>query len=266
LPRSLAVLAGWCGAAFLVHTAYGFYAQSYGEHAIAAVLYVLGLAAMFPLHRSTRGPLVLATAFGLCWGLFVEGLCFVVVRDETSPLVPTLLALPLVALVVRRFSVEAGDVGFARHRRWVVPVTLALAAPPLFVGVVGARKADPAPYERAIEVLGYTIGTMRPPVDLPFARKHHGGFAWASFQSARSAVTPEVRGDVERACGSFAPNGDERAACAYEHLVTRHEELRRRRRVFRLSALASAVPLAIALLFAWRGRRGASGVHARATE
>jgi hypothetical protein len=208
----------------------------------------------------------MAAAFGLCWGLLVEGLCSVVVRDETSPLVPALLALPLVALVVRRFPVEAGDAGFARHRRWVVPVTLALSAPPLFLGFWGARKADPAPYQRAIAVLGSTIGTMMPPVDLPFARKHHPGLDWEGFQSARSEVTPEVRGEVDRACAQVGPNGDERATCAYEHLVTRHEELRQRRRVFRLSALLSAVPLAIALLFAWRGRRGASGVHARATE
>ncbi|HVR19346.1 MAG TPA: hypothetical protein VMS65_06615 [Polyangiaceae bacterium] len=264
--RRLAVLAGWCGAVFLVHTAYAMAAHSYGDRPIAAILYVLGLAAMFPLHRSTRGPVAMAGAFGLCWGLFVEGLCFVVIQEGTSPLVPALLALPLAALVVRRSSVDADDAVFARGRRWVVPVTLVLAAPLLFVGFLGAQKADPVPYRRAIEVLGYALDTMVPPVELPFARKHHARFDWAGFQSARSEVTPEIRGDVERACGRFAPNGDDRAACAYEHLVARHEALRQRRGVFRLSALVSAVPLAIALLFAWRGRRGASGVHARATE
>ena len=226
------MLAGWCGAAFLVHTAYTLAAHSYGERPIAAVLYVLGLAAMFPLHGSTRGPWLLALAFGLCWAVFVEGLRFFVVRDEASPLVPTLLALPLVALVVRRFSVDAGDAAFARRRRWVVPVTLALGAPPLFVGLLGARHADPVPYERAIEVLGFTIDTMLPPAELPFARSHHARLDWASFQSARSEVTAEVRGEVERTCGPLAPDGDERATCAYEHLETRLEELRQRRRFF----------------------------------
>ncbi|HEX6273226.1 MAG TPA: hypothetical protein VFZ53_09305 [Polyangiaceae bacterium] len=261
--RRIAFLVGWCGAAFLVHAAFALSTHFREPEWIAAGVYLLGFAAMFPLHANTRGPLSMALAFALCWALLVEGLAYALVRDDASPVVTALLALPLVALVVRRSPVDEHDAWFARRRRRAVPLALALAAPPLFVGFWGARQADPAPYERAARVLGDT------PLEefaVEFAGSERPARArarWTAFHAPRTGVAQELRDEVERACGGFAAAHVTQATrCASALLASRSRAVARRRDVFVVSALVSAVPLAIALLFAWRGRRGAPGVHA----
>jgi hypothetical protein len=258
LPR-LAILLGWCGALFAVQTSFAM-ATFTGVNAEVAAVYLLGLAATFPLHGKTRGPVVLVVAFGLCSVLLVEGVWFAVTTGDV-PLARRLgtalsLALPLFALVVRRFSLDEEDAWFARHARRFVPLALAVAAPSLILGMLGARQADPSPYDRAERALGYS-----PLEDLVFEgvrfdRRGRNRSRWAAFQSAGSEVAPDVRAEVNRDCARFGANDPERAcACADELLISRSRVVGRRREGFSFVALASSLPWAIAMLFAWRGRR-----------
>jgi len=267
LLRRLGILGGWFGAAFAVRTAFAMASFGSGWPLWAAlVVYGLGFAAMFPLHGKTRGPLPIAVAFALCFALLVEGLAFVLGDPGARRAVLVLFALPLAAFVLRRWSVDDEDAWFSQNLRRVAPFALAFAFPPFAVGVLGARQADPTPYERAERALGYNPFEALVFEGVGFDRRAHAESRWAAFRSA-TTVTPEIRSDVERVCGHFAANDPGRAVhCAYERLTSKSEQVRKRRDIFRFSALASAVPWAILVLFAWRGRRRAPGVHAGPTE
>jgi len=267
LLRRLAILGGWFGAAFAVRAAFAM--ASFGSgwpRWVALVVYGLGLAAMFPLHGKTRGPLAIGVAFGLCFALLVEGIAFVLLEPGASRPVLVMFALPLAAFVIRRWSVDDEDAWFSRHVRRVVPFALAFALPAFAVGALGARQSDPTPYERAERALGYSPFEALVFEGVGFDRRAHAESRWVAFRSA-SSVSPEIRADVERMCGHFAANDPGRAVhCAYERLTSKAEQVRKRRDLFRVAAFASAVPWAILVLFAWRGRRRAPGVHAGPTE
>jgi hypothetical protein len=228
----------------------------------AALVYSAGVSATFPLHRNTRGPLAMSVAFLLCALLFVEGMAYVFEGDDASLALAVLPGAPLAALVVRRFAIDENDAWFARHRRRVVPIALAIAAPPLFVGLWGVREANPAPYERAARVLSDTRFE-----DVADAMAGHDGAAragarWNAFRSGHTGVPSELRDEVERACGRLAGDAVRATRCGSELLTSRSRAVGKRRAVFVISALGAVLPAAIALLFAWRGRRGAPEVHA----
>jgi hypothetical protein len=262
------LLGGWCGAAFLVFMAHAYATDSYESLPSAAVVYALGFAAMFPLHRGTRGPLVMSLAFLACWGIFVTGIVFLATVVEAMPLISLAAALPLAALVVRRFPVDESDAAFARHQRWVIPVVLVVAVPFLSLRIRDYRRSDPAPYERGVQRLGYAVAATFPKI--PRQPPLYGAgpaseLDWAGFQSA-TVVTADVREDVLRACGRYVPNDDDQAICAQRHLISRLGEVRQRRNAHRVAAAWWAFALGIAALFAWRGRRRPPEVHAPPTE
>jgi hypothetical protein len=162
--------------------------------------------------------------------------------------------VPLAALVVRRWPTDARDAWFARHARRVVPLAL-LAGLPLFVaGAYGSFSTDPGRYERALAALG------RAPFDVyegvAFDRHEQDRQRWWAFQFASPRVEPGIVAEVGRDCGRYAASDPSRAcACAGALVGSRFRAIERRRDRFRFAFLASAVPLGVALLFAWRGRR-----------
>ena len=268
--RRLAVLLGWCGAAFAVQTAFAITVTS-GATAWVAVVYVLGLLATFPLHPKTRHSLTLVVAFALGWALFVEGIAFAISAEEAALakrlVLAALLALPLGALLVRRRSLEPSDAWFGRSARRVVPLALVVALPLSAFGLHGALRTDPTPYERARRALGHDPLEMVFFDGLSGDPRARGRRCWSSLESSWAAVTQDIRDRVYAACRGLAADDPWRACtCADGLLANEVRSLRDRRDRFHHVALASALPWAIAALFAWRGRRGASGVHARATE
>jgi hypothetical protein len=236
-----------------------------GVTASVAAVYGFGLAATFPLHGKTHGPVALILAFGLCSALLVEGVWFGAVSADV-PLVRRLgtalaLAMPLVALVVRRSSVDEDDAWFARHSRRAVPLALAVAVPSIVLGTFGIRHADPSAYNRAERALGYSPLEDLLVEGVRYDRRGRNRSRWAAFQSAGSEVAPEIRAEVDRSCARFGASDPERAcACADELLVARARAVERRREAFSFVALASSLPWAIALLFAWRGRRATTAL------
>src|SRR5262245_15824639 len=242
-----------------------------GPSLSVTAVYVLGLAATFPLHRTTRGPVAMIVAFGLVAALSVEGARYALVAEDVALskrlLTALALGLPLVALVVRRWATDSDDAWFARHARRVVVVALSVAVPLLAAAALGARHAEPSAYARAQRVLGYNPLEALLFEGVGFDRTAHARSGWTAFQSARSEVAPEIRAEVERACGRFGASDPERAcSCADELLSTRYRTLERQRDDFRALGLFSALPWAIAALFSWRGRREQPEVHAFSTE
>ena len=263
----MGIAAGWCGAAFAVQTAFAM-ALMGGASAPVAVIYVLGLLATFPLHGRTRGPVLLVVAFGLGFALFAEGVAFAIDADERLParrfVFATLLALPLAALVVRRRALDAEDEPFARRARTVVVASVAVALPLFVVGLAGSHRADPAPYERARRALDYSPLQTVLLEGFSFDRAEHGRRCWSALQSSWSGVALEIRLEASRVCERLAARDPWAAcACADELLSARSRSKRERRDAFRSVALSSALPWAIAALFAWRGRRRRPEVHAR---
>ena len=249
-------MVGWGGALFVVQTAFAL--GTMGMTVWVLLLFLFGLFATFPLHANTRGPALVVTAFGLSFALFVEGIAFMVEAVDVAVskrlLVGGALGLPLAALVVRRWSSDARDAWFARHARRVVPLAL-LAGLPLFVaGAYGSFSTDPGPYERALAALG------RAPFDVyegvAFDRHEQDRQRWWAFQFASPRIEPAIVAEIERDCGRFAAGDPSRACACSSSLLSAHfRRIERRRSAFRVAAVASAVPLAVALLFAWRGRR-----------
>jgi hypothetical protein len=208
---------------------------------------------------------VLTVAFGLGWALLVEGVAFSVAAEEV-PLpkriaLALLLGLPFVALVVRRFATDAEDALFRRHARRVATLALVVGLPLLATGAIGSWMADPDPYGEARRALGHrpcggVFGWLLGAQPRSSACLSEHERRWATFSAASSRVAPAVRGEVIEACGRFGAKDPTRALdCADALLVTRWHAVRERRDDFRNVALASALPLGIALLFAWRGRR-----------
>jgi hypothetical protein len=266
----LAVLLGWCGAAFAVQTAFAISVTS-GASIGVVLVYLLGFSTMFPLHPRTHGPLSLVVAFGLGWALLVEGIAFAMSADDTEAsrrlLVAGLLALPLLALVVRRRSFDPSDEWFGRLAPRVVLLALVVALPLSAYGLFGAFRADLAPHERARRALGHDPLEILLFEGLPFDSRARGRRCWSSLESSWSAVSREIRARVNGACRTLAADDPWRACtCADDFLASELRTLRDQRDRFRYVALASALPWAIAALFAWRGRRRAPGVHARITE
>ncbi len=264
--RKLAVMAGWAGAAFAVQTAFAM-ALVWGPDVYVVAAYGVALATTFALHRATRGPLMFLVAFGLGWALFVEAAAFSVGADDFAlpkrATIALLLALPLVAFVVRRFATDAEDAWFRRHARRAVSLSLVVALPLLVAGAIGSWKADPKPYGDALRALrdgrcgGYFLsflsGVDRAPGSPCYAEHER---RWAAFSAESSHVERKVRGEVVEACGRFGTSDATRAIdCADELVSVRLRAATKRRDDFRIVALAASVPLGIALLFAWRGRR-----------
>jgi hypothetical protein len=246
--RPLAIGAAWFAIAFAAHTLFAI--ATVGRPTLwVAIAYVWALGSSFALHRNTRGPWLLALAFGLCAALVVEGIAFAYAA-EAPPLLQRIafavaLALPMVALVARRWSVDSDDAWFARHARRLIPGALVLGLALLFAGIAYARKHDPTAHVRALGILGCG---WAPATDDEQRMK--------TFLSGWSRASPPVRAEVQEACGRLVESAAERACpCAHEFLSNRSAEILIRRQGFRTLALASALPLALAALFAWRGRR-----------
>jgi len=239
-----------------------------GVSASVAAIYVLGVFATFPLHERTRGPLLLIVAFGLGFALLAEGVAYVIDAEETTLarrlVFATFLALPLAGLLVRRRAVDVEDEPFARRARPIVVASVAVALPLLVVGIAGSLWANPAPYERARRALDYSPLQTFLLEGFSFDRAEHGRRCWSALQSSWSGVAAAIRLEVSPECEKLAARDPWAAcACADELLASRSRTLRERRDAFRDAALASALPWAIAALFAWRGRRRRPGVHAR---
>jgi hypothetical protein len=267
LLTKIGVAAGWCGAAFAVQTAFAM-ALMGGASATVALIYVLGVLATFPLHLRTRGPLLLVVAFGLVFALFAEGVAFAMDAEETTLarrlVFATLLALPLAALVVRRRALDAEDEPFARHARTVVVASVAVALPLFVAGMAGSLRADPAPYERARRALDYSPLQTLLLEGFSFDRATNGKRCWSALESSWTGIAAPIRLELQRACEALVARDPWGAcACADELLASRSRTLRERRDAYRHVASASALPWAIAALFAWRGRRRRPGVHAR---
>jgi hypothetical protein len=267
LLARLGVAAGWCGAAFAVETAFAM-ALMGGIGSSVAVIYALGLAATFPLHEKTRGTWLLVVAFGLGFALFAEGVAFAIDAQEVALgrrfAFAALLALPLLALVVRRRATGEEDAPFARHARPVVAASLALALPLFVAGMAGSHRADPAPYERARRALDYSPLQTLLLEGFSFDRAANGKRCWSALESSWTGIAAPIRLELQRACEALVARDPWGAcACADELLASRSRTLRERRDAYRHVASASALPWAIAALFTWRGRRRRPGVHAR---
>ncbi|HEX6764334.1 MAG TPA: hypothetical protein VF103_02625 [Polyangiaceae bacterium] len=270
MAREGVILLAWCGAAFALQTAFALSTLG-GFDASVLVVYALGLAATFPLHRKTRTPGMMVVAFGLVGALCVEGIRFALVAEDVALskrlATSSALAVPLLALVVRRWARGEEDDWFARSARRVVPVALLVAVPLLVAGVLGSRRSDPAPYARARRALGYNPLELLVFEGVEYDRQAHGRSRWTALQTADGEGLRDIRAEVNRRCEGFSASDPERASlCADELLSTRYRTLERYRDGFRALGLASAVPWAIAALFAWRGRRERPGVHALPTE
>ena len=273
--RPLAIGAAWFAIAFAVHTLFVI-ATLGGLTPWVAIAYAWALGASFALHRSTRGPWLLGLAFGLSAALLVEGISFASAAEATPPLrrigFAVALALPVLALVARRWSVDSEDAWFARHARRLIPAALLLGLSLLIAGIVYARKADPTAHVRAIAILdcGAHGRPWRPATDEEQdarrrARPLHGahwvpaaddGQRMKMFLSGSSRVPEPIRAEVEATCGRLVESAAERACpCADQVLSSRLAAILKQREAFRAMAVASALPLAIAALFAWRGRR-----------
>jgi hypothetical protein len=251
-------MAGWGGALFVVETAFAL--GTTGTTVWVVLLFLVGLAATFPLHATTRGPTRLFVAFGLCFALFVEGLAFSVSAAEVALskriAVAVALGLPLAALVVRRWPTDPRDEWFLRHARRAVPLCLLIGLPGFAVGAFGSLSADPAPYERALAALGNEPFGAAAVDSIAFDRDEQDRRRYAWLEFAQGAVDPAIFTEVDRACGRFLASEPSRAcACAGVLMSSRFRAIERRRDGFRIALLGSAVPLGLALLFAWRGRR-----------
>jgi hypothetical protein len=220
----------------------------------AAIAYAVMLGSTFALHRGTRGPLLLAVAFGVCSALLVHGIYFASVSDQTP--VPkriglaVLLSLPLLALVVRCRSLEADDAWFARRVRRVVPGALVVAFPMAIIGLVGTTKADPKDYDRALWTLDChpVHALLRPMTPLADERRASEGLY------PRRGMSPSIRAEMREGCGRFDAAPELACDCGRALLSRRIEAIEERRDGFRAIALASGLPFAIAAFFAWRGR------------
>jgi hypothetical protein len=196
--RTLLAPAAWLCVGFVVEVAFaGLLLGS----ALAWIVgsYVVAVGLTFALHPVTRGPVTLALAFTVCAALTAQGIYFAANGDLSLARrlgVAFALSLPLVFLVVRRPSCDERDDWFRAHAKRVVPVALAVAVPALVASVLGARSADPAPYERAVAVLGHNpfralgdrlSATMTALTDGVKNAAEDGG-----FDSLLLAVVPEV--------------------------------------------------------------------------
>jgi len=279
--RPLAIGAAWFAIAFAVHALFAI--GTVGELTPwVAIAYAWAFGSSFALHRNTRGPWLLALAFGVCAALVVEGIAFAYAAETMSLLrriaFAIALALPALALVARRWSVDSDDAWFARRAGRLIPGALVLGLPLLITGIAYASKHDPTAYVRALAILGCDEhGTgLRPATDDERRKTTfpHGwsradaphGILWVpanddkqrmtTFLSGWSRASPSIRAEVQEACGRLLESAAERACpCADRFLSSRSAEIQERRERFRTIALASALPLAIAALFAWRGRR-----------
>jgi hypothetical protein len=155
--RTLLVPIAWLCVAFALELAFvGFLLG--GSLAWIVGSYAVAVGMTFALHPVTRGPVVLTLAFAVCSALAAQGIYFTT-KGEVSlarrEIAVVALSLPLVFLLVRRRACDERDAWFGVHAKRVVPVALAVAVPALVASVLGARSADPVPYERAVAVLGY---------------------------------------------------------------------------------------------------------------
>lgn len=256
--RKLAVMVGWGGAAIALWITFWMAALGNPLGPVVAA-YAVALGTTFALHRATRGPLVLAVAFGFLWALFAGGIALLAEDSRVlykRGLLSLPVVLPLVALIVRRLATDPEDAWFRRYAWWVAPPSLVLALPLLVVGAIGSAKHDPVPYAVA----------RRDLVD-PSSMAFGSWFAGSTdaspcrfelLRSGRSDADPAVRDEILRTCDHFTKNDPRRAChCMDDLLLSRWKtEMKRRDDSFRL-ALLSALPFGIALLFAWRGRRPA---------
>jgi hypothetical protein len=252
--RPLAIGAAWIAVAFAVDTLFSIVTIG-GPTSFVAIAYLVAFGATFALHRSTRGRPLLVLAFGLGAALLVKGVSFAYAAEETSLSrrigVAIALGLPLVALVARRWSVDADDAWFRRHARRVVPGALVLAFPLLVIGLVGANTADPSQYDRALGILDcHTMPFAWRPI-APAGDEHQ----MARFLSPVSGVAPSIQAEVRERCRRFDAAKEASCDCGHGLLSRKVAAIEKRRGGFRKAALASSLPFAIALLFVWRGRR-----------
>jgi hypothetical protein len=77
----------------------------------------------------------------------------------------------------------------------------------------------------------------------------------ARFLSPVSGVAPSIQAEVRERCRRFDAAKEVSCECGHGLLSRKVAAIEKRRGGFRKAALASSLPLAIALLFVWRGRR-----------
>jgi hypothetical protein len=260
--RPLAIGVAWFAIAFAVHALFAIVTVG-GLTPWVALAYAWALGSSFALHRNTRGPLLLAVAFGVSAALLVEGIAFAYAAETASLLrriaYATALALPVLALVARRWSVDSDDAWFARHAGRLIPAALVLGLSLLIVGITYARKHDATAHIRALAILGCggrgwsRTEARHDPLWIPTGDDEQ---RMTTFLSGWSGASAPIRAEVREACGRLVKSAAGSAClCADRFLSSRSVEIQKRRDGFRAIALVSALPLALAALFAWRGRR-----------
>jgi hypothetical protein len=273
---------------------------------VACVVFCSAAGATLYLHRETRGalPMLMAVLVTLC--LAALGAVHLAAepanpgaflgRTRSSPLWYRLafaaaLALPALLLGARRWRTDESDLALARRApRWAPPLaTLGLAL--IALGVAGRRASDPAPYQRALDVLGgpsaleaiFEVGVaagkafgqassleeLLVPEILEQRMREHASTPPGTREAehhdrlerflASEAVPEAMKLEVRTLCAEHLATHPVRAhTCARDALVAARRRAERRRQRFGWVAALGIPAAAAALALGWRARRPAA--------